>query len=164
MVGLSAEQNAGQDGRGLVSAEAENYGGVGFGEFAFEVLTGGARAFDYAGFVGPAFAAAVCGVYEGGDFGELVGLGVGYEQFLVWRILRVKRRSPMSIEVSHEVGVRISDEASRQGISVDELLQRLMDDRQVAPSGKSSKGLKLPRLRLGDVGELHRRDIYDDAD
>jgi hypothetical protein len=70
----------------------------------------------------------------------------------------------MSIEISRETEARLSDEARRHGISVDVLLERLVNERrataQVAGAGSTPK---LPILHLGAMGPLHRRDIYDDA-
>ncbi len=70
----------------------------------------------------------------------------------------------MSIEVSHETEARITDEARRQGVSVDALLERLITEgaaaAHVAGEGVSPK---VPILHLGVIGPLHRRDIYDDV-
>ena len=35
--------------------------------------------------------------------------------------------------------------------------------RNRSSTGETGKSLKLPALPLGDIGSLHRRDIYDDA-
>jgi hypothetical protein len=68
----------------------------------------------------------------------------------------------MSIEVSHETEGRLIDEARRQGISVDALLERLINERHAtAPAAGSAPDL--PVLHLGAMGAFHRRDIYDDA-
>jgi hypothetical protein len=72
----------------------------------------------------------------------------------------------MSIEISHETEVRLTDEARRQGVSVDELLERLMSDRGAAShviAGNGSTTPTVPILHLGAMGPLHRRDIYDDV-
>jgi len=68
------------------------------------------------------------------------------------------------IEISSETEARINDEARRQGVSVDALLERLMSERAAAThiSG-SGAAPELPRLHLGVIGALHRRDIYDDV-
>jgi hypothetical protein len=68
----------------------------------------------------------------------------------------------MSIVVSHKTEARITDEARRQGISVDALLERLLSERGGA-SPVATTAPELPVWHLGDVGPLHRRDIYDDA-
>jgi hypothetical protein len=86
----------------------------------------------------------------------------------------------MSINVSRETEARLTDEARRQGISVDALLERLMAEhrpggsgvfatqaeaiehaRKLIPDGKITP--ELPVLHLGAMGALHRRDIYDDV-
>jgi hypothetical protein len=43
-----------------------------------------------------------------------------------------------------------------------DLMATLPRDNKV-PTGKPGTSLKLPALPLGDLGSLHRRDIYDDA-
>jgi hypothetical protein len=68
----------------------------------------------------------------------------------------------MSIEVSRETEARLTDEARRQGISVDALLERLMSERG-ATARVIGAAPELPVWHLGDVGPLHRRDIYDDV-
>ena len=70
----------------------------------------------------------------------------------------------MSIEISRETEARLITEARRRGISVDTLLQHLMNEREgtVHAAGNGST-LELPVWHLGCAGALHRRDIYDDA-
>ena len=68
----------------------------------------------------------------------------------------------MSIEISRETEARITDEARRQGISVEALLERLMSER-VAAARLAGPIPELPVWHLGDVGPLHRRDIYDNV-
>ena len=69
----------------------------------------------------------------------------------------------MSLEVSHETEARVTDEARRQGISVDALLERLMGERgAIAHLAGNGSTTKLPILHLGAMGPLHRRDIYED--
>lgn len=67
----------------------------------------------------------------------------------------------MSIEISRETEARLTDEARSQGISVDALLERLMNER--GASAKARLTLELPVWHLGGVGSLHRRDIYNDV-
>jgi hypothetical protein len=68
----------------------------------------------------------------------------------------------MSIEISRETEARLTDEARRQGVSVESFLQHLMSEHaaRVCISGVVSD---LPVWHLGTVGPLHRRDIYDDV-
>ena len=68
----------------------------------------------------------------------------------------------MSIKVSHETEARIANEARRQGISVDALLEQLMNER-AALSLPAQARPDLPVWRLGSVDALHRRDIRDDS-
>jgi hypothetical protein len=68
------------------------------------------------------------------------------------------------IEISSETEARINDEARRQGISVDALLERLMSERAAAVHIEVADApSELPLLHLGVIGALHRRDIYDDV-
>jgi hypothetical protein len=72
----------------------------------------------------------------------------------------------MSIDISRETEARLTDEARRQGVSVDALLERLISERGAAAhvvAGNGSTTPKVPILHLGVIGPLHRRDIYDDA-
>jgi len=68
----------------------------------------------------------------------------------------------MSIDISHKTEARIIDEARRQGVSVEALLERLMSERGVtAPVAGTAP--ELPVWHLGVTDPLHRRDIYDDV-
>jgi len=70
----------------------------------------------------------------------------------------------MSIELSLETEARITDEARRQGVSVDVLLERLISELgATAPATATGSIAELPTLHLGPMGALHRRDIYDDV-
>ena len=64
----------------------------------------------------------------------------------------------MSITISHETEIRLTEEAQKQGISVDALLERLISERAA-----TRKAPALPVLDLGPMGPLHRRDIYNDV-
>jgi hypothetical protein len=68
----------------------------------------------------------------------------------------------MSIEVSRETEARLTNEAGRQGISVEALLERLMS-KCAATAHVAGAVPELPVWHLGVVGPLHRRDIYDDV-
>jgi hypothetical protein len=67
----------------------------------------------------------------------------------------------MSLEISQETQARLLGEAQKEGVSIDTLLQRLMDEHEeVVRAGPPPQ---LPVWHLGAVGPLRRRDIYDDA-
>jgi hypothetical protein len=68
----------------------------------------------------------------------------------------------MGLDISPQTEARIRQEAQRQGISVDALLERLMNDRAAGTVVRACPALELPVLHLGPMGPLHRRDIYDD--
>ena len=68
----------------------------------------------------------------------------------------------MSIEISHEAEARLTDEARTQDISVEGLLEQLMNERGVA-AHVAGAAPELPVWHLGVTGPLHRRDIYDDV-
>jgi hypothetical protein len=68
----------------------------------------------------------------------------------------------MSIEISHETGAGLTQGARKQGISVEELLKRLMSERG-GTGHVAGTAPELPVWHLGEVGPLHRRDIYDDG-
>ena len=71
----------------------------------------------------------------------------------------------MSIDISHETESRLTDEARRQGVSVDALLERLMSERGAAAHVAAGNGPtpKVPIPHLGVIGPLRRRDIYEDV-
>lgn len=70
----------------------------------------------------------------------------------------------MSIEISRETEARLNEEARRQGISVDALLDRFISERAAAAHAADSSSVpELPIWHLGGVGALHRRNIYDDV-
>jgi hypothetical protein len=71
----------------------------------------------------------------------------------------------MSIDISHETQARLTDEARRQGVSVEALLERIISERGAAahPVAGNGSARKVPILHMGAMGPLHRRDIYDDV-
>jgi len=70
----------------------------------------------------------------------------------------------MSIELSRETEDRLIGEARRRGISVETLLQRLMNEREAATQAAGNcPAIELPVWHLGGAGALRRRDIYDDV-
>lgn len=70
----------------------------------------------------------------------------------------------MSLNISPETEARLAAKANEQGLSIDALLERLLNDGG-SPTMERAKGEapKLPVWNLGVTGSLHRRDIYDDA-
>jgi len=69
----------------------------------------------------------------------------------------------MSLSISEHTEARLTEEACRQGISVDALLERLISERTPGVTERKSKAPELPVWRVGVIGSLHRRDIYDDV-
>jgi hypothetical protein len=69
----------------------------------------------------------------------------------------------MGLDISPPTEARIRQEAQRQGISVDALLKRLMNDQAAGTAVRAYQAPELPVLHLGPMGPLHRRDIYDDV-
>jgi hypothetical protein len=69
----------------------------------------------------------------------------------------------MTIDISRETVARLTDEARRQGVSVDAFLERLMSERAATQVAGNGSATKVPILHLGVIGPLHRRDIYDDV-
>jgi hypothetical protein len=68
----------------------------------------------------------------------------------------------MSIEISGEIEARLTDEARRLGITVEQLLARLVSE-QATKADLAVAKAELPAWDLGTVGALHRRDIYRDG-
>jgi len=68
----------------------------------------------------------------------------------------------MSLQVSPETEVRLTEAAQQQGTPVDGLLERFLSERPThAALAGDVRGL--PIWRLGQVGALRRRDLYDDV-
>jgi len=72
----------------------------------------------------------------------------------------IERKQAMSFEISRETQARLLAVARREGVSVDELLTRLIER---APTRRDPATTELPLWHLGGSGPLHRRDIYLDA-
>lgn len=66
----------------------------------------------------------------------------------------------MGLDISPQTEARIRQEAERQGVSVEVLLDRLMGGKAAATALQAPE---LPVLHLGPMGPLHRREIYDDV-
>ena len=69
----------------------------------------------------------------------------------------------MSLMISEQTEARLTEEARRQGISVDALLLRLINERGSAGPSPRCDSRELPVWHLGATGSFHRRDIYNDA-
>ncbi len=69
----------------------------------------------------------------------------------------------MSLNISQRNEARLAEEARRQGITVDALLERFINERAPDVHPGSRKAPELPVWRLGVIGSLHRRDIYNDV-
>ncbi len=68
----------------------------------------------------------------------------------------------MSIQVSPETEVRIIEAARQKGLSVDDLLTRLLkEETENGVSAPTSE--ELPAWNLGVTGSLRREDLYGDA-
>jgi hypothetical protein len=67
------------------------------------------------------------------------------------------------MEISHDTEARLADEARKQGISVNALLERLMSEFRANANAGARSAPELPVWHLGGAGSLHRRDIYDDV-
>jgi hypothetical protein len=63
----------------------------------------------------------------------------------------------MTIEISQETEHRLTAEAQRRGISVDTLLQQLINDRAVLTTQGKARP-ELPVWHLGSTGAYHRSD------
>ena len=70
----------------------------------------------------------------------------------------------MNLDISVRTESRLAAKAQECGLSVDALLERLLNDAS-EPAAKTGSGEtpKLPVRYLGVRGSLHRRDIYDDV-
>jgi hypothetical protein len=69
----------------------------------------------------------------------------------------------VSIRISPQTEARLIDEAQRQGISVDALLERFINERVGTDHAADSGSVRLPLWHLGGVGPLHRRNIHEDV-
>jgi hypothetical protein len=69
----------------------------------------------------------------------------------------------MSLNISPQTEARITEKARRQGITVDALLEQLINDCGASARAADQKSPELPVWHLGVIGTLRRRDIYDNA-
>jgi hypothetical protein len=69
----------------------------------------------------------------------------------------------MSLEVSQQTEARLTEEARRQGITVDALLSRFIEQHAANAGAESRKTPELPLWPGSVIGSLQRRDIYNDV-
>jgi hypothetical protein len=68
----------------------------------------------------------------------------------------------MTLHLAPEIEARLTEEARRQGVSVEALIERLISER--ATSADHREAPELPVWHLGCGGSYHRRDLYNDVD
>ncbi len=69
----------------------------------------------------------------------------------------------MSLNISQSVEARLAQEAQRRGLSIEALLELLIEDRVPGAAADQNGAAELPVLHLGPMGPLHRRDIYENG-
>jgi hypothetical protein len=69
----------------------------------------------------------------------------------------------MSLQISPETEARLNLKAEECGVSVDELLKRLLTEAEHLEE-KTAKAPEFPKWNLGVIGSLRRADIYDDVE
>ncbi len=85
------------------------------------------------------------------------------------------------IELPDDQAAALTAKAAAQGLTLEDWFKSLaleasaghgemrsgpeimLEEMRQVPAGKAGTSLKLAALPLGDLGSLHRRDIYDDA-
>lgn len=68
----------------------------------------------------------------------------------------------MTLHLPPETEARLLEEARRQGVSVEAIVERLINE--LASAAAKRKTPPLPVWHLGAGGPYHRREIYNDAD
>jgi hypothetical protein len=71
----------------------------------------------------------------------------------------------VTLELEPELEQGLQAQAQARGVTVEYFLRDLVSQqvRVAAPPAAAKKILNLPARNLGDMGSLHRRDIYDDV-
>jgi hypothetical protein len=70
----------------------------------------------------------------------------------------------MHFDISPKTEARLAAKAQEKGLSIDALLERLLNDAgDLTTSTAAGEAPELPVWHLGVRGSLHRRDIYDDV-
>lgn len=68
----------------------------------------------------------------------------------------------MTLHLSPRTEARLLEEARKEGVSVEALVERLVNERTTSAEGGEARAL--PVWHLGAGGPYHRRDIYNDVD
>lgn len=68
----------------------------------------------------------------------------------------------MSLDISMKIEARLAAKAKEQGVSIEVLLERLINDIDLPAAPSNAAVPEMPVWHLGACGNLHRRDIYDD--
>jgi hypothetical protein len=66
----------------------------------------------------------------------------------------------MTLDISSETEARLEAKAQEQGLSIDALLERLLNDDEMPAAATNGDAPQLPARYLGVRGSLHRRDIH----
>ena len=66
----------------------------------------------------------------------------------------------MRLDISLETEARLVAKAQKQGLFIDALLERLLNDDEMPAAATNGDAPQLPVRYLGVRGSLHRRDIY----
>jgi hypothetical protein len=69
----------------------------------------------------------------------------------------------MAFDIKPETRARLLAKAQEQGVSIDVLLEQLMNDSEPRPATSNGSIPELPAWHLGARSSFHRRDIYDDV-
>jgi hypothetical protein len=66
----------------------------------------------------------------------------------------------MRLDISSETEARLEAKAKEQGLSINALLGRLLNDDEMPVCATNGDAPEFPTSHLGVSGSLHRRDIY----
>lgn len=69
----------------------------------------------------------------------------------------------VSFHIKPETRARLLAKAQEQGVSIDVLLEQLMNDSESRTAATNGNIPELPAWHLGARSSFHRRDIYDDV-
>lgn len=69
----------------------------------------------------------------------------------------------MSLNIKPETRARLLAKAQEQGVSIDVLLEQLINDSESRTGASNGNIPELPAWHLGARSSFHRRDIYDDV-